>query len=1584
MAEYRLNEQSDKIRVDGHRGTWYVIETEKIDGKDLFLLESEQYGDEAANLIVDERGNLVLDDVYNGFDDYREQVIDELQAPFEQSRSADSPRREDEKPIIPIQEFRESNGRMLAGDEISGYLANPTGREGIFSVSREAIYNAVAEFERNNDIHRVLDENGHYEDKEFLYSGYDEYVALSHAAELGAYRPAFEQAVEAELDRLETVIPNFRRDVNREAMYLSRLAEVYYAKQNGLSEDDISFMVGKGDKDVATMRSTRKELEGGLVDRRTLEALEKQGEYVREYASSYLRSGGSVDFLNTLPEKIDVGTAYYTFSALKDKAITEEQAQAVFHGLAKIHDWNERVNFAETGTYKLSTFDYEHLAEVFTEQAAKGMTAEQITKTVDRFLEAGADYAVIRGLTEERSAYIRVAIESTDDYADTSFHSDLVDVDTRNEDGSFGRTVDYYRIVTLNEDGRVVPLNDVVYDSAEKARAAVTESGNITLISYDTLIDEAGRKLTQRGFEQMAGQNSRGASDKETVLAERIVEFWENYDPAFGYAEGVDGQENKEQWVNTVLEKNYHLDQAIYLDMLETSKDNPQAREEAGAIIGMYAELTGYQPMPNRYYEPELEIDGTADELFIQARNNYVEDPEALHRISEILDQEGKTEEAERVRYMEQREREDREPYSVGQMKLDFMDGLHGGVDDVEISDGLRMTVTYEKRDDTVVISLDRMDSTEEADVRYSGANSIPLSEFKTFTKKDFDSFVGQTLAYNMLEVERVEKEREREIERPFDEKESPRREEAIVPPVEDENLTPKERLQKQLENGVRAVMDSDTFKNWLATQSRIFTRQYSFQNAILVWLQKPDASHTMGYEAWKDFGRNVKQGAQGAKIFVPLMASEKYKGGLFNSIKKDLTEKLANDSGLNQAVSRLGTSKLEFTMNRNGLIGLRVDGREKGVFHSDEEVKRFIDRSVIGKVPFGFTVGTVFDAKDTIIPEHLWVRKGYTKDEVVKGEDGKPIKNRKGEVKIINTPERQARFQPYLDTSITAKDPEKMAVLFATLKAVSERKGVPVIEKAKDEDEVLKGGAKGYFSRAFTAEFPKGFIVVDKNLDPTEKNAVLLHEEGHADLHGNLEALKEKMGEDRIPSAMREIQAEATAYAVAQRFGIETDTSSFSYLAAYTNGFEQQDFQRSLEVIFKEVKELTADIEAELDIRGLDLALEPKEKGVLEVETIKNITAKYVNFATEQDAKVVASMQELPSVMEQAGKNLALLEVVKYQNANLEGRKKDIDGIIAGVEALNKAQSREEQEQHLATLDAAVRRVQGDTMAFDALSERFVELSAKSNGDLQRDFKKSPEKTLAKLQTEHPRLAELSDKQISFIAKSKFIASEYSKLLRSDPKAFVDAVCDRAENAEKVAARNGTFVEVSFCEQWTDKPIFENGTLCHPKIAEQTITASEAVMHAARVMAEKNNGEYVPYAKCDITVFTPDKKGGLVALNTRVDIGDGAQKGLKDHLDAIVGRSKTKREVVNAFEEANGERGAYKAKIHVQDKATDYAEKGKAEREVDSPRREEARADSAAWVASVAEARAEAQQKKGADKGDRQHQHREHEPSKG
>ena len=57
----------DNIIINGHKGTWYVIDETYYNGKRVFLVESEIYGDEAPCLIINEDDEVILDNVWNGF-----------------------------------------------------------------------------------------------------------------------------------------------------------------------------------------------------------------------------------------------------------------------------------------------------------------------------------------------------------------------------------------------------------------------------------------------------------------------------------------------------------------------------------------------------------------------------------------------------------------------------------------------------------------------------------------------------------------------------------------------------------------------------------------------------------------------------------------------------------------------------------------------------------------------------------------------------------------------------------------------------------------------------------------------------------------------------------------------------------------------------------------------------------------------------------------------------------------------------------------------------------------------------------------------------------------------------------------------------------------------------------------------------------------------------------------------------------------------------------------------------------------------------------------------------------------------------
>lgn len=75
--------------------------------------------------------------------------------------------------------------------------------------------------------------------------------------------------------------------------------------------------------------------------------------------------------------------------------------------------------------------------------------------------------------------------------------------------------------------------------------------------------------------------------------------------------------------------------------------------------------------------------------------------------------------------------------------------------------------------------------------------------------------------------------------------------------------------ITDKLEEGVKAIFTSGKFKEYLAFLSKF--HHYSFNNVILISLQKPDASLVAGYGDWlKKHHRYVKKGEKAIRILAP------------------------------------------------------------------------------------------------------------------------------------------------------------------------------------------------------------------------------------------------------------------------------------------------------------------------------------------------------------------------------------------------------------------------------------------------------------------------------------------------------------------------------------------------------------------------------------------------------------------------------------------------------------------------------------------------------------------------------------------
>lgn len=75
----RVDEDTSGLQVYGHYGSWHTIASCKIGGQTYYLMEHDEYGDDTAAIIVDSRGKLILDEVWDGFSDEAAEEILEIQ-----------------------------------------------------------------------------------------------------------------------------------------------------------------------------------------------------------------------------------------------------------------------------------------------------------------------------------------------------------------------------------------------------------------------------------------------------------------------------------------------------------------------------------------------------------------------------------------------------------------------------------------------------------------------------------------------------------------------------------------------------------------------------------------------------------------------------------------------------------------------------------------------------------------------------------------------------------------------------------------------------------------------------------------------------------------------------------------------------------------------------------------------------------------------------------------------------------------------------------------------------------------------------------------------------------------------------------------------------------------------------------------------------------------------------------------------------------------------------------------------------------------------------------------------------------------
>lgn len=74
--------------------------------------------------------------------------------------------------------------------------------------------------------------------------------------------------------------------------------------------------------------------------------------------------------------------------------------------------------------------------------------------------------------------------------------------------------------------------------------------------------------------------------------------------------------------------------------------------------------------------------------------------------------------------------------------------------------------------------------------------------------------------------------------------------------------------LTDKLEAGIKEVFTSGRYREFLSAMNKFHS--YSYNNTMLILMQKPEASYVAGFKTWETLGRRIKKGEKGITILAP------------------------------------------------------------------------------------------------------------------------------------------------------------------------------------------------------------------------------------------------------------------------------------------------------------------------------------------------------------------------------------------------------------------------------------------------------------------------------------------------------------------------------------------------------------------------------------------------------------------------------------------------------------------------------------------------------------------------------------------
>ena len=99
------------------------------------------------------------------------------------------------------------------------------------------------------------------------------------------------------------------------------------------------------------------------------------------------------------------------------------------------------------------------------------------------------------------------------------------------------------------------------------------------------------------------------------------------------------------------------------------------------------------------------------------------------------------------------------------------------------------------------------------------------------------------------------------------------------------------------IDKGLATINTNEDWIHFLSFQAQFYN--YSFGNAMLIYIQRPDATYVKGYKAWNQIGRHVVKGAKGIGILCPCIRK-------IEVIKEPLDTNVYNDKEAEKEIKKV------------------------------------------------------------------------------------------------------------------------------------------------------------------------------------------------------------------------------------------------------------------------------------------------------------------------------------------------------------------------------------------------------------------------------------------------------------------------------------------------------------------------------------------------------------------------------------------------------------------------------------------------------------------------------------------------------